>query len=191
MVPREWLALRGIILRNASTLGDSVDGALASMTLAKFFALNVYPAQALPRSYNDALVLLSYLVAVLGSDAFLQFATRIAELQWGRHETTGQLVRKDGTKFEAHIVLRPLSDASKRLVGFGLLAPDVVGSKANAATVPDTPAAKVVPFSRKRQNPGGRRQRGCPRRGRGAADQPRLQGHLGFDRRRGARCAAA
>jgi PAS domain S-box-containing protein len=67
-------------------------------------------------------------------------------VQWGRHETTGQLVRKDGTKFEAHIVLRPLSDASKRLVGFGLLASDVVGSKANAAPVRDTPAAKVIPF---------------------------------------------
>ena len=51
------------------------------MTLAKFFALNVDPAQALPGSYNDVLVLLSYLVAVLGSYAFLQFATRIAELR--------------------------------------------------------------------------------------------------------------
>jgi len=67
-------------------------------------------------------------------------------VQWGRHETTGQLVRKDGTKFEAHIVLRPLIDVDKRLVGFGLIAYDVDGSKANAATVPDTPAAKVIPF---------------------------------------------
>ena len=35
----------------------------------------------MPGTYNYALVLLSYLVAALGSYAFLQFATRIAELQ--------------------------------------------------------------------------------------------------------------
>ena len=51
------------------------------MTLSHFFALNVDPSQALPGSYNYALVLLSYLVAALGSYAFLQFATRIAELR--------------------------------------------------------------------------------------------------------------
>src|SRR5690348_7225502 len=51
------------------------------MTLSQFFAFGVDPAQAIPGSYNYALVLLSYLVAVLGSYAFLQFATRIAELR--------------------------------------------------------------------------------------------------------------
>jgi len=51
------------------------------MTLSHFFALNVDPSQAIPGSYNYALVLLSYLVAALGSYAFLQFATRIAELR--------------------------------------------------------------------------------------------------------------
>ncbi|CAN5540160.1 hypothetical protein BH10PSE6_BH10PSE6_13170 [soil metagenome] len=51
------------------------------MTLSHFFALNVDPSQALPGSYNYGLVLLSYLVAALGSYAFLQFATRIAELR--------------------------------------------------------------------------------------------------------------
>ena len=51
------------------------------MTLSNYFALNVDPSQALPETYNWGLVLLSYLVAVLGSYAFLQFATRIAELR--------------------------------------------------------------------------------------------------------------
>jgi NO-binding membrane sensor protein with MHYT domain/CheY-like chemotaxis protein len=51
------------------------------MTLSDYFALNVDPAKALPGSYNYGLVLLSYLVAALGSYAFLQFATRIAELR--------------------------------------------------------------------------------------------------------------
>jgi NO-binding membrane sensor protein with MHYT domain/nitrogen-specific signal transduction histidine kinase/ActR/RegA family two-component response regulator len=51
------------------------------MTLSNFFALNDDPSQAIPGTYNYALVLLSYLVAALGSYAFLQFATRIAELR--------------------------------------------------------------------------------------------------------------
>ncbi len=51
------------------------------MSLSNYFALNVDPSKALPETYNYGLVLLSYLVAVLGSYAFLQFATRIAELR--------------------------------------------------------------------------------------------------------------
>ncbi|TAJ32002.1 MAG: hypothetical protein EPO67_12815, partial [Reyranella sp.] len=51
------------------------------MNLSNYFALDVDPSQALPGTYNYALVLLSYLVAVLGSYAFLQFASRIAELR--------------------------------------------------------------------------------------------------------------
>ena len=51
------------------------------MDLSKFFALDVDPSQTLPEQYNYALVFLSYLVAALGSYAFLQFAARIAELR--------------------------------------------------------------------------------------------------------------
>jgi NO-binding membrane sensor protein with MHYT domain/nitrogen-specific signal transduction histidine kinase/ActR/RegA family two-component response regulator len=51
------------------------------MTLSHFFALNVDPSRVIPGSYNYALVLLSYLVAAFGSYAFLQFATRIAEIR--------------------------------------------------------------------------------------------------------------
>ena len=51
------------------------------MPLSDYYALSVDPAKALPGSYNYGLVLLSYLVAALGSYAFLQFATRIAELR--------------------------------------------------------------------------------------------------------------
>ena len=51
------------------------------MKLSDYFALNVDPSQALPESYNYGLVALSYLVAVLGSFAFLQFVTRISELR--------------------------------------------------------------------------------------------------------------
>src|SRR5262245_31893560 len=51
------------------------------MTLSDYFALNADPSKAIPGTYNYALVLLSYLVAALGSYAFLQFATRIAELR--------------------------------------------------------------------------------------------------------------
>ena len=55
--------------------------ASALINLSNFFALGVDPSQALPATYNYALVLLSYLVAALGGYAFLQFATRIAELR--------------------------------------------------------------------------------------------------------------
>jgi len=67
-------------------------------------------------------------------------------VQWGRHETTGRLIRKDGTRVEVRLVLRPLLDSSKRLVGFGLLAGDVDTSKAIPATLPAAPSAKVVPL---------------------------------------------
>jgi NO-binding membrane sensor protein with MHYT domain/CheY-like chemotaxis protein len=63
------------------TIPDPVGGSQASMTLSNFFALNVDPSQTIPGSYNYGLVLLSYLVAALGSYAFLQFATRIADLR--------------------------------------------------------------------------------------------------------------
>lgn len=51
------------------------------MDLSSFFALGADPSQALPGKYNYGLVFLSYLVAALGSYAFLQFATRIADLR--------------------------------------------------------------------------------------------------------------
>ena len=51
------------------------------INLSNYFALNVDPSQALPGTYNYALVLLSYLIAALGSYAFLEFASRIAELR--------------------------------------------------------------------------------------------------------------
>jgi PAS domain S-box-containing protein len=65
-------------------------------------------------------------------------------VQWGRHETTGNLVRKDGAKVEASMVLRPLLDASKNLVGFGLIAHEVARSK--PAPAPPAAVAKVVPL---------------------------------------------
>jgi NO-binding membrane sensor protein with MHYT domain/nitrogen-specific signal transduction histidine kinase/ActR/RegA family two-component response regulator len=51
------------------------------MDLSSFFALGADPSRALPGQYNYGLVFLSYLVAALGSYAFLQFATRIADLR--------------------------------------------------------------------------------------------------------------
>lgn len=67
-------------------------------------------------------------------------------LQWGRHETTARLARKDGTMFEAQVVLRPLSDAWARFVGFGLLAYDIDRSKRVSVEKPDARPSKVVPI---------------------------------------------
>jgi NO-binding membrane sensor protein with MHYT domain/nitrogen-specific signal transduction histidine kinase len=50
------------------------------MALSTFFALDTDPSQLLPGTYSRSLILLSYLIAVLGSYTFLQFADRIAEL---------------------------------------------------------------------------------------------------------------
>jgi len=65
-------------------------------------------------------------------------------VQWGRQETTGRLLHKDGTAIGVRIVLRPLSEAS-RLLGFGVLAHEVDG-----AALPAEPAsadtARVAPL---------------------------------------------
>jgi PAS domain S-box-containing protein len=67
-------------------------------------------------------------------------------VQWGRHETNRQLVRKNGTRFQANIVLRPISDASQTIVGFGLVAHDIDRSRRIAAAVPAAQAAAATAF---------------------------------------------
>jgi PAS domain S-box-containing protein len=82
-------------------------------------------------------------VALVNSEANASMKDAV---QWGRHETTGQLMRRDGAKVEAHIVLRPLLDASKTLVGFGLIAHEAARSKPGTAPSPPAAMAKVVPL---------------------------------------------
>jgi PAS domain S-box-containing protein len=63
-------------------------------------------------------------------------------LQWGRHEVTGPMLRKDGNRLQARLILRPLSDSWQRHVGFGLLAYDAEGgTKPAAASEPEVAAA--------------------------------------------------
>ncbi|HEY2876542.1 MAG TPA: PAS domain S-box protein [Reyranella sp.] len=66
-------------------------------------------------------------------------------VQWGRHETNRALVRRDGTRFQANIVLRPISDASKKVVGFGMILHDIDRSRRIAASVPPAPSASAAP----------------------------------------------
>jgi PAS domain S-box-containing protein len=73
-----------------------------------------------------------------GFDASISDAVR-----WGRHETTGQLMRKDGTAVEVRLVLRPLSDSSLSVIGFGLIA-HTQGSP-RIAVVSDKPGATAAP----------------------------------------------
>jgi NO-binding membrane sensor protein with MHYT domain len=49
------------------------------VNFSDFFNLSLDPAQALPASYNYALVVVSYLIASLGSYGFLQFAGLAAD----------------------------------------------------------------------------------------------------------------
>ena len=48
-----------------------------------------------------------------------------AALAHGRHEEQARLVRRDGTLFTAQVVLMPLYDGAKKLVGFGSLMRDL------------------------------------------------------------------
>ena len=57
--------------------------------------------------------------------------------QWGRHETNRALVRKDGIRFQANIVVRPITDAERTVIGFGLILHDIDRSRRLAAAVPE------------------------------------------------------
>jgi PAS domain S-box-containing protein len=70
-------------------------------------------------------------------------------LQWGRHDATGRLVHKDGTRVQARVVVRPLSDSWQRLAGFGVLAYDIDGgAKPVRATRAEPEVAEVVRLRR-------------------------------------------
>jgi PAS domain S-box-containing protein len=65
-------------------------------------------------------------------------------LQWGRHEATARLAHKDGTMFDAQVVLKPLSNSWNRLVGFGMLAYDLDKSKRVPADRTEPAAEEAV-----------------------------------------------
>jgi PAS domain S-box-containing protein len=69
-------------------------------------------------------------------------------LQWGRHETTGPMLRKDGSRLQARLILRPLSDSWQRHVGFGLFAYDFEAGTKPVAAEPDAAAAVASPATR-------------------------------------------
>lgn len=66
-------------------------------------------------------------------------------LQWGRHDATGPMLRKDGSRLQGRLILRPLSDSWQRHVGFGLLAYDTeAGDKPVVAGEPEVPVAAAA-----------------------------------------------
>jgi PAS domain S-box-containing protein len=67
-------------------------------------------------------------------------------LQWGRHDATGPMLRKDGTRLQARLILRPLSDSWQRHVGFGLFAYDTEGGAKPVAVAgePEIPVAAAA-----------------------------------------------
>lgn len=70
-------------------------------------------------------------------------------LQWGRHDATGPTLRKDGSRLQARLILRPLSDSWQRHVGFGLLAYDAEGGTKPVVTdEPEVPAASTSSTTR-------------------------------------------
>jgi PAS domain S-box-containing protein len=89
--------------------------------------------EAVGRSFSE-------LYAKLNPETSESNASIADAVQIGRHETNRQLVRKNGTRFQANIVLRPIFDASKTIVGFGLVVHDIDRSRRIAAAVPALPA---------------------------------------------------
>lgn len=65
-------------------------------------------------------------------------------LQWGRHDAPTRLVRKDGARIQARVILRPLTDSWQRLVGFGMLAYDLDGSPKVLPTAALEPEVAVI-----------------------------------------------
>ena len=116
-------------------------GKILSWNAGARLLLGYSAGEAVGRSFSE----LYAKVALVNSEANASIRDAV---QWGRHETTGQLVRKDGGKVEARIVLRPLLDASKTLVGFGLIAYDAARSKPDAEAARRAAPSKVVPFVR-------------------------------------------
>jgi two-component system sensor histidine kinase EvgS len=57
-----------------------------------------------------------------------QFELRMAKIK-GRYETEGWRVRKDGSEFLAHVIITPLYDAKKHLIGYGQVTRDLTESK--------------------------------------------------------------
>jgi PAS domain S-box-containing protein len=71
-------------------------------------------------------------------------ATITEDAPWSRRETNRELVRKDGSRVEANIVLKRIADASNRTVGFGLIAHDIDRSRRIASALP-APSAAAMP----------------------------------------------
>lgn len=71
-------------------------------------------------------------------------------LQWGRHEATSRFVRKDGSRVQARVIVRPLSDTWQRLAGFGVMAVDaeVGGAKIMRTPRVEPEASDVVRLRR-------------------------------------------
>jgi PAS domain S-box-containing protein len=121
----------------AIVIVDSTDKILAWNAGAR--ALLGYTAgEAVGRSFSEFYAKLD--PANSGSNVSITDAA-----QGGRHETNRELVRRDGTRFQANIVLRRLVD-TKGSVGFGLIAHDIDRSRRIAAAVPAAPrgSAKIL-----------------------------------------------
>jgi len=69
----------------------------------------------------------------------------------GRYDELGRRVHKDGTEFEAQIILMPLYDTEKRLLGFGCVTRGVASSPPAAAANTNAPAVAVpLPLAREK-----------------------------------------
>ncbi len=112
---------------------DSADKILAWNAGARAM-FGYTPEEAVGRSFSE-------LYSRLHPETSETRASIVDAVQIGRHETNRQLVRKDGTRFQANMVLRPVFDSSKTMAGFGLIAHDIDRSRRIAAAVAALPSA--------------------------------------------------
>jgi PAS domain S-box-containing protein len=63
----------------------------------------------------------------------------------GRHDETCSRVRKDGSQFVAHVILVPLYDPARTLLGFGSMTRDVASSMRAVLSSVDAPPAVAAP----------------------------------------------
>jgi PAS domain S-box-containing protein len=86
--------------------------------------------------------------SVLYSNAALltrKSATALEDaLQWGRHETEETLRRRDGSAFQARVLLQRLSTGQQKLAGFGLLITSTDGAPRRLEIVQPEPAQEAA-----------------------------------------------
>ena len=123
----------------AVVIVDNADRILIWNAGARLFGYS--PAEAIGGSFRE---LFSKLDPTMAETT----ASILDAAKGGRHESNRELVRKDGTRFQANLVLRTLVDSGNNVLGFSLIAHDIDRSRRIAAAFPAGAATGACPNAR-------------------------------------------